>query len=1527
MTKSHDDRINLNDTDYGYSIRVGKTLPANSANLAYVHSTKASPKANLLLTDMSSKIIDNTVSTKFSTEAMVFPDDTFLLREIGKPFASPTGNIVLTDEFSVPVTTQERPAALYYQAEVKGYFDGRGADLVYWPGGYVERPISDILSYSDIDEAQLASAGSLLYLSKKIRITKLDGTPVDSTCKYKIQLVQQSGAGVPPHTYKIVVYTNFRGSADHTYVVRYERYNADGSHTADFVEILNAYPFFSKVPKEEIDTLAKQPRTTREWKPELQAKKYAVVEGEDKQWSVYSPAQVLIADNVTRPAHQFEYRIRGKLRTKLSSNERGALHIGLVYLNDNVFGAEDLRDALKKTYESSYKPPYLDFVNPHPVQNNLPKENPNYWNIDLTMPADHLNDYDLIILTGYGVVDMSFYNDSLRSYLENGGRLWIDNAGVGDKVLDLQKFLVNVGFSKTEQSTGAKISGVSANTDPLTLEAQALSRLYMIDKAGMDIGYTEVDPKMTYGVGENAALWRSIIKYSNNDHCLMAREMYGTGTMIVSNCGILRSLINKTSDDIKVSMNMILAIAEQKWVNTPWIHDYVYHRDNLFKEEYTNGDHDVYMDDRNDNDSTQVVAKKIMNKTVRDALIPYMPSSYYKSKGTFHVEVKADTELVVPNADFEVGRFNPATNAAITSWTGRNAEAIPGWSTWNAGSTGPTYTHVSAISKRGIKAISITSASNTTGHWSSAVGALAQGTYRASIWVKTENLNGGGAILEIQSGGEQIARSQPLLGTMDWTQINIDFSIEKRTEVEIRIGLSGGNGTFWADHVSLVSLGSVFTTPEGDGSSALYAYAVRPRGDVFDLKSQGFSNADVTIYDPEIEISYTIKSFVHVWDNGLTRYVRKYGNSKSYKAKIRKSDGMMSLGLLTTSLPALQAGPEWADKNKVFFEVSVGDSSFNDSASEFVNIGFFNTRGGHYFYSKTGEDVIGYTELFDGKQTEAFVIIQAWTTYYTIRATKRRYAVRVQDDERIYLDYPATIDERDAWHVRVHNGSFTKRGLQYDEYEEFRDFYTNRQFGVFSYSIPEYGRQLFTPGEPYKRVRKEIAEYVDDATIRVQRSPLYVQSGKARLETMTDLTGYKTIFKASKGNWIKTSVSIYRDTNGNGIFFPTTSGFDIDYASGVVMFDHKVSGVVKVDYDYNNLQVFKRNYTNAKVKKELLQAPSKTLDHRTFVSDHANWLLYPAPSIYTLPDGTSEYQIIPVETYMIDYEEGSVEFKSDTFDRIYIDYSYTVDKPIGVRDYDVQSGLIYLENTISFKDEIYVNYAYEENFYEYRGYYDSNLRKFIQLDLNPTEGHYCTIPVYRTDPATNNMVITKYDQVPTAKLMNKEVYIYIIPRSGSFDIQNEFTIKHCYSEAEWLKIRKTMPGVAILLGIVQLREHTRVEDVVVLDTRVRGGGLKTSFNRDAIQKRSTTSLSYWDMGPWDGTAYYKNGVMIIQLPKSILQSEGGQFSEKQVDDIIKKYVAYGVYYLVEYGEFEGKPKTVFLQGASFPNTLHESRGG
>ncbi|MDK2600672.1 hypothetical protein QO179_24570 [Bacillus stercoris] len=509
-----------------------------------------------------------------------------MLRELDGESKLPSKKIAITDEFSVPSSTQEEPKPLYYKAEAKGWFDAKGALVSPYLSGYMENPPEEVLDYAQVDGNEKEN---LLYLGTKIKITNLDGTDINTNYKYKIHLVREEGEGIPQNAYSIIVYTNFRGNSNETFMLRYEKYNEDGSHTSDYAEVLNAYPFFSQVDKYVLDEIAKNPKLNGEWRPELLLKEFSVEETEDDAYQVYAPSQVLVANNVTRPSHQFKYRVVGNLKTKFSNANPGSINIGIAYLNTSVINVEDLSSTMKKLYEDGYRAPYLDFNNPYPPQLSDLKESVRYWTIDLAMPAEQWNDYDLIIITGYGYYDMSPYGDSIHGYLENGGKLWIDNAGEVGKVLSFKSstgketFITNIGFSNETSVTGYKAPEKNSDAEEI------LNRMYMLGnqtnlKIGYDNGAVSVNPEITFGSGESLNNWTKIVRYSNNKPAIIKRTMYSRGTLFVSNCGIFRSLFYNNENDVKFAINAILTFAENKWIHGPWCQDYVYHRDNLLRK-------------------------------------------------------------------------------------------------------------------------------------------------------------------------------------------------------------------------------------------------------------------------------------------------------------------------------------------------------------------------------------------------------------------------------------------------------------------------------------------------------------------------------------------------------------------------------------------------------------------------------------------------------------------------------------------------------------------------------------------------------------------------------------------------------------------------------------------------------------------------------------------------------------------------------------------------------------------------------
>ncbi|MEC2377687.1 hypothetical protein P9X07_29110, partial [Bacillus thuringiensis] len=228
---------------------------------------------------------------------------------------------------------------------------------------------------------------------------------------------------------------------------------------------------------------------------------------------------------------------------------------------------------------------------------------------------------------------------------------------------------------------------------------------------------------------------------------------------------------------------------------------------------------------------------------------------------------------------------------------------------------------------------------------------------------------------------------------------------------------------------------------------------------------------------------------------------------------------------------------------------------------------------------------------------------------------------------------------------------------------------------------------------------------------------------------------------------------------------------------------------------------------------------------------------------------------------------------------------------LSANDYDIQNGIFFLKENISFKDDLFAKYSYFDNFYEYKGFYSETLRTFLHLDLNPSVGHYSTLPM---TTYVNGVQKVEYKKVPSSKLLNKLIHIYIVP-----DSENGNSIRHCFSREEWRNIQQSNP-MYLLLAKVQVREHTSVKDVVVMDARTRGGGISESLSTKTIDERVQGRQRYWDIGNWDGKAFYRNGVLIVALPKSILTEYGGSLSEEYVKEVIDKHVAYGTYCIIEW---------------------------
>ncbi len=317
---------------------------------------------------------------------------------------------------------------------------------------------------------------------------------------------------------------------------------------------------------------------------------------------------------------------------------------------------------------------------------------------------------------------------------------------------------------------------------------------------------------------------------------------------------------------------------------------------------------------------------------------------------------------------------------------------------------------------------------------------------------------------------------------------------------------------------------------------------------------------------------------------------------------------------------------------------------------------------------------------------------------------------------------------------------------------------------------------------------------------------------------------------------------------------------------------------------------------------------------------------------YSLPEYSNQefynrpFVLIDKETpiilneYAIQTRYAPLVLKSDTGISYLEIYSIHANQKrrLRVSDVDEVKGIIYLLDRIREQDEIYIRYAYKEEWYTYRGFKKNN--DFFHLDMNPTQGHRYTV-------ATNGFhhwipididkeQFTAKDSL-SAELLAKQIHIYLRPRvvryvdhvnSSSHGNPIAGTMKTkvlFHTDEEWWfneKDYKYDPTM-LRLGKVMLQANSQVsENMTILDTRTRGGGLDESLSREIISQISKESLYHWDIGYFDGEAYQENGVMIVRVPQSILKSEENPngFHESEVQEAVAKHKGFGILPIIEY---------------------------
>lgn len=1084
----HKDLIKKDKRANGYAIRVGDRIPKNSVNLAYVHSKPVSPENNLILEDMTGLIRENGLADYMKQDFVVYPNEDYVLEtESGQSYFS-TETLYVTDEFTIRKNRQDQPQPVFYRTELNGRFDIRNSKVLPYTSGYSNELESNGVLFEEIEPDKRSE---LLYLGSNIRIERNNGPLLDNE-RYKVLLVREEGT-----IYRVLVYTNFRSQKDVTYKVIYPNFNEDKDSSFLKEEVLNNYPFFEHISNERFEELVEGIKENPSLYKHL--KVYTTVK-EEAGYKVLATSDVMITDYTTRPPQFFKHRMEAKLQTRLSEINKGEINIGYFHVQ-NAVNVENLRSIGKTIYENDIIPEYLALQNSISEKTALSKKDIAYWHLDLLTPQEELNNFDMVVITGYGKEDMTNYRDILKNYLQNGGVVWVDNAGANEQVLDFHSekgntFIVDVAFTESEESSSKCI----VKSNPYT------ERLYNLNNDISKVGYDGVNPKIKLNDDE-LDNWDVLVSYENGNPSIIKRTLFEKGTIIVSNCGVFRNSYHQNTESMQFVLNTFIHHTEEKWFLTPWLNDFVYNRENLYKQEYQDENGIVYIDERNEYNPSQIVAKKILHPRAWSYVRNFVKPWFYQRNVTGEYYHKILNSI---NVDIQNNGFESRSNSGF-EWEESVNQAIPGWNTVYSAGNKPLFKYSDSFSEVGKGQIIVKAKDDEIGSyafWESNPIYLTKDIYNISSYLKYEDLKGittnGAKICIYTMNGEKIAESEAISGTSELKEFFFSFNLNSNQDVVIRLGFCDGNGvgTISFENIEMNTEGAVKSSSTVNGLQPVYAFSTRPNANTIDIDAEGFENANITRVQPEVPFTYTIRSFIYRQTNGKLEKV--YGPQVSYNGRVKKSDGILSLGFVHFLLPEFPGGAEWSDKNKIYYDISLGDEY--EEGNKLVNLKIIDKRTGSEWFNN-GSLIIGYKDLYH-KVDRPSHVLHIETNYETIRATKRHFAVQLVDNNRITCELPRTQDAKENWYIKFRNGQFSKEELGYKELSEIYNFHpdtynklSERTIKKEIYSVKEYYDQVFDSLTGIMSVENE-ASYINPTTIRVPHDNLLIKSGSVEMEEL-----------------------------------------------------------------------------------------------------------------------------------------------------------------------------------------------------------------------------------------------------------------------------------------------------------------------------------------------------------------------------------------------------------------------------------------
>lgn len=400
-------------------------------------------------------------------------------------------------------------------------------------------------------------------------------------------------SGLKTTTYDVYVYTNFINNNSNTYYLNYYDITTNKWVNAN----ISMRPLFTKVDKSVMKAIIDNSTATGSTLYGSQ-NTYALEQSGIDAYNIIVPRKSTVLSEESCNKTIFKYQISSALDTIISQHNPTTVRIGMYLLNANLANAntQPFDPSLYINNIANAMPDYVTLINPMADVASRTPNTYDYWSININAPLEVLNQYDIIIVAGYGTLNMA--GTHLYEYVSMGGHLVIDSATSGTNAIQVtwpNSSATSVQFSTSStMPLNQLVSYDYAHTHQFTNRFYNLdSCLYSTVKTANFVSQVVSLPVLN--VGAEADYWNVIACSSSAANIVAAERKIGAGHLVMSGLGFST---NTLTNVIKLVTNMVFVLKERVNIKSPWFISGVLPSNLVFYEEQESS---LYHIDASDN--------------------------------------------------------------------------------------------------------------------------------------------------------------------------------------------------------------------------------------------------------------------------------------------------------------------------------------------------------------------------------------------------------------------------------------------------------------------------------------------------------------------------------------------------------------------------------------------------------------------------------------------------------------------------------------------------------------------------------------------------------------------------------------------------------------------------------------------------------------------------------------------------------------------------------------------------------------